>query len=60
MLMRAFQLLVLGCLVTGTVWAVNDPFLGKWKVNASKSKLYDEMKVEAAGANRYALTFGAG
>jgi hypothetical protein len=60
MFIRPFQLLLLGCLVTGTVWAANDPFVGKWKVNPSKSKLYDEMKVEVAGANRYALTFGPG
>src|SRR5271168_2147010 len=60
MLIRPFQLLLLVCLVTGTVWAANDPFVGKWKVNPSKSKLYDEMKVEVAGANRYALTFGPG
>jgi hypothetical protein len=35
-------------------------FLGQWKVNPSKSKLYDEMKVELAGANRYTFTFGPG
>jgi hypothetical protein len=29
-------------------------------VNPSKSKLTDEMKVEVAGANRYAITFGPG
>ena len=60
MLIRAFQLLLLGCLVTGTVWAANDPFVGKWKVNPSRSKLYDEFKVEVAGTNKYALTFGPG
>jgi hypothetical protein len=60
MLIRALQLLLLGCLVTGTAWAANDAFVGTWKVNPSKSKLYDEMKVEAAGTNRYALTFGPG
>ena len=60
MLIRAFQLLLLGCLVTGTVWAASDPFEGKWKVNPHQSKLYDEFKVEAAGANRYTLTFGPG
>jgi hypothetical protein len=60
MLIRPFQLLLLVCLVTGTVWAANDPFVGKWKVSPSKSKLYDEMKIEVAGANRYALTFGPG
>ena len=45
---------------TGTSWAADDPFVGKWKVNPSASKLYDEMKVEAAGANRYTFTFGPG
>jgi hypothetical protein len=60
MLIRAFQLLLLLCLVTGTAWAANNPFVGKWKVNPSRSKLYDEFKVELAGANRYVLTFGPG
>jgi hypothetical protein len=59
MLGRMFQLLLAVCL-TSTVWAANDPFVGKWQVNPSKSKLNDEVKVEAAGANRYALTFGPG
>jgi hypothetical protein len=60
MLNRIFQLLLFACLVTSTSRAANDPFVGKWKVNPSKSKLNDEMKVEAAGANRYAFTFGPG
>ena len=46
------------CLAIGTLWAAaNDPFVGKWKVNPSKSKLYDEMKVEAVGENKYTFTF---
>jgi len=60
MLSRIFQLLLVACLVTSSVWAANDPFVGKWKVNPSKSKLNDELKVEVAGANRYAFTFGPG
>ncbi len=60
MLSRALQLLWAGCLMTGSLWAADNPFVGKWKVNPSMSKLYDEMKVEAAGANRYAITFGPG
>jgi len=60
MIHRTFQLLLVGCLVTGTLWAANDPFVGKWKVNPAKSKLNDEMKVEAAGANRYTFTFAPG
>ena len=45
---------------TGALWAASDPLVGKWKVNSSKSKLTDEMKVEAVGANKYAVTFGPG
>jgi hypothetical protein len=60
MLNRTLQLLLSGCLITGTLWAADNPFVGKWKVNPTKSTLIDEMKVELAGANRYALTFGPG
>jgi hypothetical protein len=58
MLSRTFQLLLVVGLVTGT--SAKDPFVGKWKVNPSKSKLNDEMKVEVAGANRYTITFAPG
>jgi hypothetical protein len=48
------------CLAIGTSFAADDPFLGKWKVNPSRSKLTDEMKVEAVGENKYAITFSPG
>jgi hypothetical protein len=60
MVSRTLQLLLVGCVMTGSLWAADNPFVGKWTVNPSMSKLYDEMKVEVAGANRYALTFGPG
>ena len=60
MLLRSLLSLPVVCLTIGTLSAANDPFVGKWKANPSKSKLYDEMKVEGAGANRYAITFGPG
>ena len=60
MLSRIFQLLLVACLVAGTARAANDPFVGKWKVNPAKSKLTDTMKVEAVGANKYAITFAPG
>jgi hypothetical protein len=56
----AHQLLLVGCLVTGPQGAANDPFVGKWKVNPSESRLPDEMKVGVAGQNRYVLTFAPG
>lgn len=60
MLNRSLQLLLISCLMAGTLWAADNPFVGKWKVNSSKSRLNDEMQIESAGANRYALTFGPG
>ena len=59
-LLRSLLSLPVVCLAIGTLWAANDPFVGKWKVNPSKSKLTDEMKVEAAGTNRYKITFAPG
>src|SRR5882762_9742450 len=60
MVSRIFQLLLAVCLVAGTSRAANDPFVGKWKVNPSKSKPTDQMKVAVAGANRYTITFAPG
>ncbi len=57
MLLRSLLSLPVVCLAIGTLWAANDPFVGKWKVNPSKSKLIDEMRIEAAGENRYTFTF---
>jgi len=60
MLSRTFRLLLVSCLVASSAWAADNPFIGKWKVNPSKSKLNDEMQVEVAGINRYAITFAPG
>jgi len=57
---RTFQLLLVACLVTCTLWAADDPFVGKWKLNSSNSRFPDEMKIKAAGANTYTFDFGAG
>jgi len=60
MLNRIFQSLLFIGLITGTLSAASDPFIGKWKVNPGKSKMTDEMKLEAAGANKYVFTFQPG
>jgi hypothetical protein len=60
MLNRTIKLLLVAAVIAGAAWAANNPFVGKWKVNPSKSKLTDEMKVEAAGANKYTITFQPG
>ena len=60
MVLRSLLQLAFVCVAIGMLWAANDPFVGKWKVNPSKSQLTDEMKVEAVGENKYAITFGPG
>jgi len=57
MFKRTFQLLLVACLATGTLRAANDPFAGKWKLNPSKSKFTEQMRVEVVGPNRYSITF---
>jgi hypothetical protein len=42
------------------LWAVDDPFLGKWKVSPAKSVLMDVMKVTSLGGNKYSFDFGGG
>jgi hypothetical protein len=60
MFKRTFQLLLVAGLVTGALWAANDPFVGEWKLVPSKSKLTDQMKVESVAGNKYAFDFGGG
>jgi hypothetical protein len=57
---RTRQLLLAAWLTTGTLWAASDPFVGKWKLDPSQSKETDQMKIEAAGPNRYVFDFGGG
>jgi hypothetical protein len=37
MLNRTLQLSLAGCLISGSLWAADNPFVGKWKVNPSKN-----------------------
>jgi hypothetical protein len=38
-------------------WTANDPFVGKWRLDVSRSTIVDKMQVEALGPNRYAFNF---
>ncbi|HEV2178267.1 MAG TPA: hypothetical protein VGW33_13865 [Terriglobia bacterium] len=59
MLTRAIQSLTIACLFLGSLSAATDPFVGKWKLNPSKSKMTGEQeKIEALGGNKYTFTFG--
>src|SRR5579864_8416883 len=60
MFKRTIQLLLAACLMTGTLWAADNPFVGDWKLNASRSQLTDQMEVAIVGANKYTFDFGGG
>src|SRR5579859_1725399 len=60
MLKHSSRLVLVGGLMAAALWAANDPFVGEWKLNASKSKLTDVMKVASVGGNKYAFDFGGG
>jgi hypothetical protein len=55
---RSIQLLLFACLLPAAFWGADDPFVGEWKLNPSRSKLTDEMKVEGVGPHKYAFDFG--
>ena len=38
-------------------WTANDPFVGKWKLDVSRSTIVDEMRVQALGENKYSFNF---
>ena len=48
------------CLATGIGWAAESPFIGEWKLDPSKTRMPDEMKVESEGGNKYTFNFGGG
>ena len=56
-LRRTIQLLCFASLIAVTARAADEPLVGKWKLNVSRSKLADQMTIAPAGANRYTLTF---
>jgi hypothetical protein len=59
MLTRTAFVLALMCLIAGTLYATDDPFCGKWKLNQGKSKIAGEqMKIEDLGGNKYKFTEG--
>lgn len=56
---RIYLLFALAFLMTSSLWAADDPFCGKWKLNLAKSKLTGEQtKIESLGGNRYKWTNG--
>ncbi|HEY3645964.1 MAG TPA: hypothetical protein VGM16_11555, partial [Gammaproteobacteria bacterium] len=60
MFKRSSLLVIAASLVSCAAWAADAPFVGAWKLDAGKSQLTDQMKVEDAGGNRFTFDFGAG
>jgi hypothetical protein len=60
MLNRIFPMMLVVGLVTDPSWAANDPFVGQWKLDPSRSTLTDEMVVTKVGKDKYAFNFGGG
>src|SRR5438309_12040562 len=40
-----------------TFWTANDPFVGKWRLENSRSTIVDDMRVQAVGPNRDGFSF---
>ena len=56
---RFYSSLALACLLAGTLWAKDDPFVGKWKLNMEKSQFAGEqVKIQDLGGNKYKWTVG--
>ena len=60
MFKRIGKILPAVCLATGMASATESPFIGDWRLDPSKSRMPDEMKVENKGGNKYVLDFGVG
>lgn len=60
MFKHALSILAMICLTAGTAKGAASPFIGEWKLDPSKTRLPDEMKVENKGDNKYVFDFGVG
>lgn len=56
---RIWFSITLACLLAGTLWASDDPFCGKWKLNMEKSQFTGtQIKIQDLGGNKYKWTGG--
>ena len=60
------RLVTLPCLALGAIgavqpastsWTADDPFVGKWRLNVSRSTIVDDVRVQAVGPKKYAFNF---
>lgn len=55
--MQTISLVAFVSLAGSTSLSANDPFVGKWRLDVSRSTIVDEMRVEALGPDRYRFKF---
>ena len=55
---RSMWVLLCISIASGTLWAADSPFTGKWKLNPARSRVTDVMKVNAVGPNKYDFNLG--
>ena len=60
MFKRIVIVLSMACLTMGVAQAAESPFIGEWKLNPSKTRMPDEMKVDSQGGAKYAFDLGGG
>lgn len=48
---------IAAALASSSFWTANVPFIGKWRLDVSRSTIVDEMHVESLGPDRYAFNF---
>jgi hypothetical protein len=58
--MQTIGLVAFAYLAVSGFWTANDPFVGKWKLDVSRSMIVDRMRVQSVGPNRYAFNFEGG
>jgi hypothetical protein len=54
----AIGLVISTALATSALWAASNPFVGDWKLDPTRSKLTDVMKVQRLNSNKYTFDFG--
>jgi hypothetical protein len=60
MLRRTMQVLLTIVMIASVAKAGSDPFVGDWRLDTSKSKATDEMRVASVGENKYVFDLGGG
>lgn len=61
LLNRALLVILIICWTISVSSAAPDPFVGKWRLNRSQSKIADQMTIQASGENKFSFAFsGAG